>query len=52
MTDGQIHSFNKSSVQPSRETYLLQGDLEICLCPQAHHMRDLHQFAPPIAFFT
>jgi hypothetical protein len=42
MTDGQIHSFNKSGVQPSREAYPPQGDLEICLCPEAHHVGDPH----------
>ena len=40
MTDAQIDPFNKSGVQPSREAHSLQGDREICLCPQAHHRRD------------
>lgn len=51
MTDGQIDPLDKSGVQPSREAHPLQGDREICLCPQAHHVRDPQQIAPPLAFF-
>jgi hypothetical protein len=50
MTDGQIHPLNESGVQSSRETQSLQGDFEICLCPQAHHGRDSRQLAMPVAF--
>ncbi len=51
MTDAQINPFNKSGVEPSREAHPLQGDREICLCPEAHHLRDPRQLTPPIAFF-
>ncbi len=50
MTDGQIDPLDKSSVQPSREAHPLQGDREICLCSQAHHVRDANQLAPAVAF--
>src|SRR6266849_1106551 len=50
VSDGQIHPLNKSGVQPSRETQSLQGDLESVPCPKAHHMRDSHQLATPVAF--
>jgi hypothetical protein len=50
MTDGQIHSFNKSSVQPSREGQSLQNDRESGICPKAHHVCDPHQLTP-VAFF-
>jgi hypothetical protein len=50
LTDGQIHSFNKSGIQPSRETQFLQGDLKSGACPKAHHMRDPHQHASLVAF--
>ena len=51
MSDGHIHALTTSRVQSSRETSLLQGDLKSGLCPQAHHVRDLHQLAPPGALF-
>jgi len=51
MTDRQIHPFNTCGVQPPREAYPRPRSLEICLCPQAHHVRDLHQLAPPGALF-
>ena len=51
MTDGQIHPFDKSGIESSRESHPLQGDFEICLCSEAHHVRDPHQLAPPVAFF-
>ena len=50
MTDRQVHPFNKSGVQASREAESLQGDLESGLCPQAHHMRDLDQLTPSVTF--
>jgi len=50
MADGQIHPFDKGGVEPSREAQSLQGDLESVLCSQAHHVRDLYQFAPSVAF--
>jgi hypothetical protein len=51
MTNGQIHPFDESGVQPSREAESLQRELKSGLCPQAHDVRDPNQFAPPIAFF-
>jgi len=51
MTNREIQPLNVSGVQPSREAQSLQGDLKSCLCPQAHHMSDAHQLAPPGAFF-
>jgi hypothetical protein len=51
MTHRQIHPFDKSRVQPTREAQSLQGDCEICSCPEAHHVRDANQFAPTVAFF-
>jgi hypothetical protein len=50
MTDGQIDPLDKSSVESSREAHPLQGEREICLCSQAHHVRDPYQLAPPIVF--
>ena len=50
VTDGQIHPFDESGVEPSRQAQPLQGGREICLCPQAHHRRNSHELAPPIAF--
>ncbi|SRR5258708_7776733 len=50
MADGQIHSLNKSGVQPSREAQSLQSDLESRLCPKAHHMRDLDQLTLSVTF--
>ena len=50
MTDSQIDSLNKGGVQSSREAHPLQGEREICLCPQAHHVRDASELTPPIAF--
>jgi hypothetical protein len=50
MADGQIHALNKSRVQPPREAQVLQSPFEICLCPQAHQVRDAHQLTPPIVF--
>ncbi len=51
VTDAQIDPFNEGDVQPSREAHPLQGVLESGLCPQAHHVRDAHQLAPPVALF-
>ena len=51
MTHGQIHPFDTCSIQSSREAQFLQGSLESCACSKAHDMRDLHQLAPPVAFF-
>ena len=51
MADGQVHPFNKSGVQPPREAHSLQRDREICLCPQAHHVRDANELTPPVALF-
>src|SRR5216683_4808433 len=51
VTDGQIHPFNKSGIQPSREAHSLQGGLEGGFCPQAHDVRDPNQLAPLVAFF-
>ena len=50
MSDGQIDPLDESGVQSSREAHPLQGDREICLCPQAHHMRDLDQLTPSVTF--
>ncbi len=50
MTDGQIDPLDKSGVQPSREAHPLQGEREICLCPETHHVRDPQQLAPAVAF--
>ena len=51
MTDSGIHPLDKSGVQSSRETQSLQGDRESGACLKAHHVRDLHQLAPPVTFF-
>ncbi len=51
MTDAQIDPFNTSGVQPSREAHPRPRDREICLCPEAHHVRDSHQLTPPGALF-
>jgi hypothetical protein len=51
MADGQIHPLNQSRVQPPREAQSLEGDAEICLCAEPHQVRDVHQLAPPLAFF-
>ena len=51
MTDRQIQTLDKSGIQSPREAHPLQGGREICLCPQAHHLRDPRQLTPPIAFF-
>ena len=50
MTNGQIDPLDESGVEPSREAHPLQGEREICLCPQAHHGCDPRQLAPPVAF--
>ena len=50
MTDSEIHSLDKSSVQSSREPQSLQGELDSRSCPQAHHVRDPYQLAPPVDF--
>ena len=50
MAHRQIDSLDKSGVEPTREAHRLQCDREICLCPQAHHVRDPQQLAPPVAF--
>ncbi len=50
MTDGQIHPLDESGIQPSRKAHPLQGGLESGFGPQAHHVRDPHQLAPPVAF--
>ena len=50
MTDGQIDPLDESGVQPPREAHPLQGDGEICLCPETHHRRDPRQLTPPVAF--
>ena len=47
MTDSEIHPLDKSSVQSSRETQSRPGDRESGACPQAPHVRDPHQLAPP-----
>ncbi len=51
MTDRQIHPFNEGGIQPSREAHSLQSDREICLGPQAHHVRDANKLTPPVALF-
>ena len=51
MADGQIHPLDESGVQPPREAHSLQSDREICLCPQAHHVRDASELTPPVALF-
>jgi hypothetical protein len=50
MANGQIHALDESRVQPSRETQTLQGELKSLLGSQAHHVCDLYQLAPPVAF--
>src|SRR5579864_1727666 len=50
MTDGQIDPLDKSGVQASREAHTLQGEREICLCPQTHHVCDPQQLASAVAF--
>ena len=50
MSDSQIHPLNESGVESSRVTQSLQGNFEICLCPEPHHRRDSHQLATPVAF--
>jgi len=50
VTDGQIHPFDKSGIQPSREAQPLQASLESVLSPEPHHVRDPHQLAPAVAF--
>ncbi len=51
MADGQIHPLDESGIEPSRKAHPLQGCLEIGFGHQAHHVRDLHQLAPPVTFF-
>ncbi len=51
MTGGQIDPLDKSGVQPSREAHPLQSEREICLCPQAHQVRDASELTPPVALF-
>ena len=51
MSDGQVHPFNKSGVESSRETQSLQVGRESGLCSKPHHVRDPHQLASPVAFF-
>ncbi len=51
MTDRQIHPLDTSGIQSPREAHPLQGGREICLGPEAHHLRDPRQLTPPIAFF-
>ena len=50
MTHRQIHPLDESGVQPARQAQSLQGDLKSCLCSQAHHVRNPHYLAPPVAF--
>jgi hypothetical protein len=50
MPDGHIHPLDEGGVESSRKTQSLQGDFEICFCPQAHHLRDSRQLATPVAF--
>ncbi len=50
LTDGQIHPFNKSGVESSRETQSLQGGLESFACSKAHYRCNSHQLAPPVTF--
>jgi len=50
MSDGQIHPFNKSGVQPPGEAQPLQAGLESVLSAKRHHVRDPNQLAPPVAF--
>src|SRR5215470_14124399 len=52
MTDGQIHSLNKSRVQASGETHSLQGAFEICLGPKPHHVRHPNQLTPKVSIFS
>ena len=47
----QIHPFDKSGIEPSRETHPLQAGLESSFGPQAHHLCNPNEPAPPIAFF-
>src|SRR5437588_545799 len=51
MSDGQWSPLDKSGVQPPREAHSLQSGREICLCSQAHHVRDASQLTPPVALF-
>ena len=52
MADRQIHPFNKSGIQPPRKAHSLQRSFEGGFCPQAHHVRDTHQLAPKVSFFS
>ena len=51
MTDGQIHPFDTSGIEPSREAHPLQRGLESRFGPQAHHVGDANQLSLPVAFF-
>ena len=51
MSDAQIDALDKSGVQSSREAHPQQGHFESRLSAEAHHMRDLHELAPSVAFF-
>jgi hypothetical protein len=50
LSDSQIHPFEKSGVEPSSEAHPRPRDREICLCPEAHHVCNPQQLAPPVAF--
>src|SRR5260221_13924215 len=50
MSNGQIRSLDESGVQPSREPQALQGELKSILGSQVHHVCDLYQLAPLVAF--
>ncbi len=52
MADSQIHPFDKSGVQPTREAQPLQAGRDICLCPQAHHVGHPNQLAPKVSSFS
>ena len=50
MTDGQIHPRNESGVESSGKTQSRPRAIEIRLCPEPHHRRDVHQPAPLVMF--
>jgi hypothetical protein len=50
MADRQLHPFDKSGIQPTREAQSLQGDSESVFVSKMHHMPDFYELAPPVAF--
>ena len=51
VTMTESHTYDvPTPYKSSREAHPLQGDREICLCSQTHHVRDPQQLAPPVSF--